>query len=325
VSLFLISSRPFSEVRHPPSGAVAQLLARHMSVGSSQNAGHGSAPAEQMPVWQVSAPLQYSRSGHGVPFGWKTSVGQASLIPSQSSAMSHWLAAGRHSAVLLTSSAGQSSLTPSQLSGRSHTPAAGRHIPVLFPSMAGQSKLAPSQVSATSQSPTAGRQIVPESAGASAGQLPAPSQFSAASHAWPALAARHSTEVGSWLPSHAPARQVSGSVQSVSLGSPHGVPSGSTTSAGQSELTPSQTSSVSQSPASGLQTVLSGFTPSAGQVVAIPSHSSGSSHSWPALAARHSTPRLPARCVQVAAPSHSSTVQVSPSDVQVVPNGSLLL
>src|SRR4029453_2855155 len=137
---------------------------------------------------------------------------------------------------------------------------------------AGQALLTPSQFSATSQVPLAARHEVPEAFTPSAGQLPAPSQFSASSQAWPTLAARHSTEVGSLLGLHAPLRQVSGFEHTVSLGSPHPVPSAVNTSAGQAELTPSHCSSSSQSPASGRHTVPAAFTQSAGQVGLVPSH-----------------------------------------------------
>ena len=228
---------------------MAQLLARQLSVASSQKLvgdEQGSAPIEQTPVWQVSAPLQNSPSVQDVPFGSKPSGGQLLPRPSQFSATSHAPISGRHCAVLLAS-AGQASLMPSQLSGRSQTPAERRQTAVLFAS-AGQSKLTPSQWSATSQTSTPGRHTVLVVAGASAGQLPAPSQNSAASHASPALAARHCTDVGSLLGSQAPARQLSGFEQSVSLRLPHGVPSGVVMSGGQLTVTPSQISCASHSP-----------------------------------------------------------------------------
>ena len=95
--------------------------------------------------------------------------------------------------------------------------------PLIFGTSGGHWKFTPSHTSAASQPwPTlAARHSTPASFGASAGQLPAPSQFSGSSHNWPALAARHSVVAGSWFDSQVPDEHVSGSVQSVSLPSPH--------------------------------------------------------------------------------------------------------
>src|SRR5207249_2412010 len=82
------------------------------------------------------------------------SAGHVFETPSQLSAMSHGLVAGRQIPVLFAS-AGQLLLTPSQFSARSHGPAAGRQTAVLFAS-AGQSLLTPSQLSVTSHVPAAG-------------------------------------------------------------------------------------------------------------------------------------------------------------------------
>ena len=87
--------------------------------------------------------------------GTKSSAGQSSLEPSQTSATSQMPAAARHSAVLLAS-AGQLSPTPSQDSARSQAPAEARHSAVLLAS-AGQSLPTPSQLSARSQAPAEAR------------------------------------------------------------------------------------------------------------------------------------------------------------------------
>src|ERR1051326_5061811 len=74
-----------------------------------------------------------SVSAHAAPTGWKPSDGQVFEVPSQRSAASQALAAGRHTAVLLAS-AGQVFDAPSQLSAGSHGPADARHTLVLFTS-----------------------------------------------------------------------------------------------------------------------------------------------------------------------------------------------
>src|SRR5262249_45695776 len=101
---------------------------------------------------------------------------------------------------------------------------------------------------------------------------------------------------------------------------------GSTASGGQNFEVPSQNSSTSQtSPGvAPRQRVPDGCTASAGQVGLVPSHVSSTSQTSAGVAARHVTPALPALWVQVPLPSPSSTVQVSPSLVHAVPDGSKL-
>src|SRR3989442_9831798 len=50
----------------------------------------------QVPLWQVSVWVQALPSVQAVPFGWRPSAGQVSLLPVQVSATSHWFAAARH-------------------------------------------------------------------------------------------------------------------------------------------------------------------------------------------------------------------------------------
>src|SRR5205823_6304074 len=50
----------------------------------------------QVPFWQVSVWVQALPSVQAVPFGWRPSAGQVSLLPVQVSAASHWFAAARH-------------------------------------------------------------------------------------------------------------------------------------------------------------------------------------------------------------------------------------
>src|SRR5439155_1876764 len=50
----------------------------------------------QVPFWQVSVCVQALPSLQAVPFGWRPSAGQVSLLPVQVSAASHWVAAARH-------------------------------------------------------------------------------------------------------------------------------------------------------------------------------------------------------------------------------------
>ena len=102
---------------------MAQLLARHMSVGSSQKSGQGSVPAEQMPQSGRSRHrCRTGRPGTGCRSAGTRWPDSCCRLPSQLSATSQpFITSGRHTAVLLAS-AGQASLMPSQLSARSHTP-----------------------------------------------------------------------------------------------------------------------------------------------------------------------------------------------------------
>src|SRR5512147_1767854 len=90
---------------------------------------HGLVPAEQVPLWQVSSPLQYVPSAHAVPSASNASLGQAALDPVQVSATSQTPASARHVVVLgRKASTGQVSLTPLQASTTSQTPAVARQV-----------------------------------------------------------------------------------------------------------------------------------------------------------------------------------------------------
>src|SRR5437879_4563949 len=91
-------------------------------------------------------------------------------------------------------------------------------------------------------------------------------------------------------------------------------------SAGQSRLSPVQSSASSQSPAAARHSTPAGFTPSGGQLALDPLQVSAASQA-PAIG-RQTVPSLPGRCRHVAEVSHTSRVQKLPSSRHCVPAGS---
>jgi hypothetical protein len=94
---------------------------------------------------------------------WDESAGHDDVVPLQTSWLSHWSAAGRHTLpVPAKEFPGQAAPVPGQISATSQIPADERHAIPLANTLPGQNGLAPVHDSATSQTPADGLQTTPE-------------------------------------------------------------------------------------------------------------------------------------------------------------------
>src|SRR5262245_14222505 len=195
--------------------------------------------------WQVPAPSQVSARSQVLSAGLPQGVAAATRFdwhvpaPSQVSAWLHAESLGSPHAVPAAVRCCWQVPAPSQVSAGLQVESVGspHSSPADLSASAGQVVSAPSQVSARSQSPAAARQMVPTGL-IGCVQAPSLSQMSR--------------------------------VQGRSSGG-QGVPAAAmVTLGGQAVLTPSQSSTASQSEAAGRQTVFSGATASSGQSAPVP-------------------------------------------------------